>query len=257
MFDQFPPNVRHWHDKDIIPSIQSFFADQHYDFAFLGDLVSIPYAQACLPSSLPWFIDRARVDAEFQRQKDLNTPTDSSVERLTRWLRRRMTQRHERVAAHEVTAEIVCAPSDKIALSQIIGTKTPIEVVANGIEAEEFPDQGELTSKPTIMLPGAMDYQPNADGALWFLEHRWPTIAAALPEAELFLLGATPFPKLCVARPAKCNGDRFGRFNVTVVPKIPRRGGANPHWLRHTLKGCRMLVSWAAIGGHRNRRRWP
>lgn len=194
--DHLPPNVRHWFDPAAAATVAAFTAGISYDLVFLGDLVSIPYADvAGLPNNKRW-LDRARVDIEFQTQRDAAATNRSWRRKLTDRLRRRMTARFERYAANNVAGEVVCAESDRVALQRCVGTPCEQLVIANGIERDEFPDQGPLTNAPTFMLPGAMDYRPNVEGALWFLDKVWPRIRAARPDAKLALVGRDPVTEI-------------------------------------------------------------
>ena len=68
----------------------------------------------------------------------------------------------------------------------------PVQVVANGIERDEFPNLGALSDKPVVMIPGAMDYQANVKGVLFWLKEVWPLVRAARPDAECHLVGRDP-----------------------------------------------------------------
>ena len=111
--------------------MQSFFIGD-YDAVFIGDLVSIPYAQAIGLDRFPMIIDRGRVDSEFQRQQDAFASEQSLGLRIKRSVRL-LTKRFERSANTLLSEQIVCAPSDKAALERVVGTRTPISVIANGI----------------------------------------------------------------------------------------------------------------------------
>ena len=47
------------------------------------------------------------------------------------------------------------------------------------------------------MIPGAMDYLPNVEGALWFHQEVWPLVQQAVPAAQLHLVGRDPVPEIC------------------------------------------------------------
>ena len=74
---------------------------------------------------------------------------------------------------------------------QNVGAEAEIRVLANGIERDEFPDQGPLNDEPTLMIAGAMDYRPNTDGALWYLREvtRTPSSPSNASSAGMGLRG--------------------------------------------------------------------
>ena len=211
VFDPFAPNVRHWYDPALVAGIRDFFQNNTYDMVVAGDLVSIPYVEAAGLDHLPIWIDRARVDIGFQRQRDavagLRGPRAWSAA-----LRRMLTARYERKVAAQVAGTVVCAPSDASVLHTDIDVDMPIEVIANGIDREAFPDLGPLSDEHMVMIPGAMDYLPNVQGAPWFLEEVWPEVRARYPTAQCALVGRDPVPDIQAWN---------GRDGVQVTGSVP------------------------------------
>jgi glycosyltransferase involved in cell wall biosynthesis len=230
--DPLAPNVRHWFDPAIVEGIRAFFAGHDYDVVLLGDLVSIPYAEAVGLDRFPCWLDRARVDIEFQRQSAGHRAMGFS-DRVKDALRRRLTARYERHASAFAAGEIVCAPSDRAALLGCVGAGgCPIRVVANGIEGDLFPDQGEPVAEPAFMVAGAMDYQPNAEGLLWFVHGAWPLIRARVPAATLAVVGRDPLPALRALD---------GKDGIRVTGAVP---SMLPEYAR-----ARVVVAPIRIGG--------
>ena len=209
--DPLAPNVRHWFDPDLIPGIRDFFAGEQYDLVVAGDLVSIPYVQAAGLDTVPIWIDRARVDIGFQRQRDAMAGLHG-LRAFAAGLRRSLTTRYERKVASWVTGTVVCAPSDAQVLHDDVLADMPIEIIANGIERAAFPDLGALTDEPVVMIPGAMDYVPNVQGALWFLNEAWPLIRDRYPTAVCNLVGRDPVPEIQAWH---------GREGVCVTGSVP------------------------------------
>ena len=138
MYDDLPANVRHWFDPRIIRSIQALFADTCYDAVFLGDLVSVPYAEAANLFNFPCIIDRARVDVASRKQK-LRRSNKQRSRSAHRAPSHSQTVRYERYVAAKVQHTIVCADSDQELLRQLIAAKMPITTLVNGIDRDAFP----------------------------------------------------------------------------------------------------------------------
>ena len=211
VLDPYAPNVRHWFDPDLVPGIREFFQPHTYDMVVAGDLVSIPYVQQAGLDHLPIWIDRARVDIGFQRQRDAIAGL-KGPRALSAAVRRLLTARYERKVAAQVAGTVVCAPSDAEVLHSDIDGEMPIEVIANGIDRDAFPDQGPISTEQMVMIPGAMDYVPNVQGALWFLEEVWPAVRARHPQAQCALVGRDPLPEIRAWD---------GRDGVVVTGSVP------------------------------------
>lgn len=76
---------------------------------------------------------------------------------------------------------------------QTMGVPRPCTVIPNGVDGNFFqPAAMGGGSKPNIVFLGRMDYFPNIDGVLWFVREVYPKIRAAMPAAELQIVGADP-----------------------------------------------------------------
>ena len=71
---------------------------------------------------------------------------------------------------------------------QQLGLKKPIVNIPFGIDIENYPLTNTPPS-PTLFHLGAMDWTPNIEGVLWFLEEVWPIVHEKHPELKLHLAG--------------------------------------------------------------------
>jgi len=75
-----------------------------------------------------------------------------------------------------------------------VATHNPVKVLGNGLDFTSF-YPGEDTAKsehPHFLFTGVMDYKPNVDAVLWFVEHCWPTIRKFLPNSIFTVAGMHP-----------------------------------------------------------------
>ena len=135
--DPLPPNVRHWYDPKLAKSVSDFFTGKSYDLVFLGDLVSVPYAEQAELLQFPSIIDRARVDVGFQRQK-LSYSTGTWSRKIAERCRIAKTAQYEAYVAQRITQSIVCSDSDATVLRQAVGSQVSVATVVNGIDHDDF-----------------------------------------------------------------------------------------------------------------------
>ena len=69
-----------------------------------------------------------------------------------------------------------------------IGLKKPIINVSFGINIENYTLENSIPS-PSIFHLGAMDWTPNIEGVLWFLDEVWPQVHKSHPDLTLHLAG--------------------------------------------------------------------
>jgi sugar transferase (PEP-CTERM/EpsH1 system associated) len=109
------------------------------------------------------------------------------------------------------TADVVACVSneDAASLQHIAPSLTPI-IVPNGIDLADYQPPDSLRPAQDgirLVFTGKMDYRPNIDAALWFIEDIFPKIRAVRPEAQFFVVGQKPPHKL----------QRLGGHNGVVV----------------------------------------
>jgi sugar transferase (PEP-CTERM/EpsH1 system associated) len=68
--------------------------------------------------------------------------------------------------------------------------------IQNGIDLEFFKPSGHTGGAPAVAFTGAMDYFPNADGALYFARDIFPRIRSIYPEARFYIVGSNPSTKV-------------------------------------------------------------
>ncbi len=95
-------------------------------------------------------------------------------------------------------ADLVLAVSDEDAVAlRELAPATPIHIVPNGVDPGSFPFHEPGTDcQPTLLFTGSMDYRPNDDAALWFVQRVLPLVKARLPEVRFFVVGHRPRPAL-------------------------------------------------------------
>lgn len=111
----------------------------------------------------------------------------------------------------------------------------PSVVVRNGVDL--VPDERERAPEPGhLVFVGVMDYYPNVQGCIWFVENVLPRIRERHPEARLSIVGARPekrvlalaeHPGVEVTGRVDDPRDWLRRAQVSVAPLHIARGIQN------------------------------
>ena len=129
--------------------------------------------------------------------------------------------RFEKRCTAELDSVLVISPREAALLEDPHGR---VEVVPSGIDLSQFPARERDPGGAEIVFVGAMDYAPNAEGALWFAEHVLPLVRAQVPGAGLTVLGRRPPARLAALDHVKVLGfvddvcEHMHRATVAVVP---------------------------------------
>jgi glycosyltransferase involved in cell wall biosynthesis len=84
-------------------------------------------------------------------------------------------------------------------------------VVTNGVDCDYF--HTEQPSRPgRIVFTGVLNYHPNVQGILWFVQQVWPRMSALFPGLTLEIVGRSP-----TAAVRKLHGQS----NIAVVADVP------------------------------------
>jgi glycosyltransferase involved in cell wall biosynthesis len=87
---------------------------------------------------------------------------------------------------------------------------------AHGTDLDAFrPAYPSEVMDNRIIFSGSMLYLPNVQAVLWFRQHCWPTIRAAQPDVEWYIVGRDPVDEVRALH---------GKDNITVTGTVPDVG---------------------------------
>lgn len=72
-----------------------------------------------------------------------------------------------------------------------------IRLLPNGVDTDKFhPQNHDYTHAHTLLFTGNMDYDPNVDAVLYFVEQIFPTIVKTFPNVKFVIAGQRPIDKV-------------------------------------------------------------
>jgi sugar transferase (PEP-CTERM/EpsH1 system associated) len=92
------------------------------------------------------------------------------------------------------------------------GIDVPSDVIPNGVNTSYFQARGMQPKTMVMAFLGRMDYYPNIDGVLYFVEEIYPLIRKKIPMATLRVIGSNPIRS--IQELAKISG-------ITVTGHVP------------------------------------
>ena len=137
-------------------------------------------------------IDFVDVDSEKWRQYAAATsPPFSWVYALEA---RRMRAYEKSVARR--FQHCVFSSSTEVEIFRTFAKGAHAEVIVNGVDYDYFHPNGVDYDRRRVVFCGAMDYYPNVDGVLYFVNEIWPMVRAKVPDAVLCVAGRSPAPEI-------------------------------------------------------------
>jgi sugar transferase (PEP-CTERM/EpsH1 system associated) len=146
------------------------------------------------------------------------------------WRRMRRIEREQCLRFDQVVA---VSPEDAAVFRQQYGVER-VSSVPTGVDTEFFHPSGAVAQRPSsIVFTGSMDWMPNEDGMVFFVEEVLPLVERAVPEVSLTIVGRNPT--------ARVNALARGHPRITVTGTVPD--------VRPFLEGASVVVVPLRIGG--------
>ena len=100
---------------------------------------------------------------------------------------------HEELSAIHKYDAVVCVSSNDQAFYEEKGLRLPITSIPIGIDVTKDLSNSDSPPKyPGLFMLGALDWIPNQEGIIWFIENVWPKLKAMYPNLEIKIAGRRP-----------------------------------------------------------------
>lgn len=125
------------------------------------------------------------ISLNYQRSSQL----DIGFKKFLFWLEMGRLQTYELASLEAFDVSVLVSNVDKSYLSDL-GNFDPDKVLvcSNGVDLDRFPFNYAPDSK-TILFIGSMDYHPNIDAVVFFIENVFPIIRKNIPDAVFRIVG--------------------------------------------------------------------
>jgi glycosyltransferase involved in cell wall biosynthesis len=165
-----------------------WYEERRFDVAicdFLDAAVNFPKRL-----SIPTVLFQHNVEHEIWRR---HAATESHpVKRQIYGLEFRKMLQYEREALKRFHYVIAVSEHDRALMSRWVDGAR-ITVVPTGVDLTEFHVSSKpVPGRPLVVFVGAMDWEPNIDGAEYFCGEIWPKLRAKVPDAVFRLVGRNP-----------------------------------------------------------------
>jgi sugar transferase (PEP-CTERM/EpsH1 system associated) len=151
-----------------------------------------------LPSSPLVVFDDINAEYVLQRrafETDMKHPSRwlGAFYSLLQWHKLR---RYEAEVCRQMDKVVVVSRVDEQALRRLVPS-LQTTVVPNGVDTTYYsPTDRRGESDTTLVFSGKMDFRPNVDAVLWFVQEVWPSIQADVPEVRFKVVGRSPHRRL-------------------------------------------------------------
>lgn len=138
-------------------------------------------------------------------------------------LQHRKVARFERAALAAADGVVAVSEADGARIRAWTG-QVHVTVAANAVDGERFaPDPAAPVNPHELLFTGSLDWRPNQDAVVWFLDEILPRVRARVPEATFRVVGRAP-PAWLVEKAASVPGVTVNGSVPDVRPFVARAG---------------------------------
>ncbi len=199
LVDPAPYSVAKYRSAPFRERLAELLRTERYDVVvcdFLVPMVNCPERLPC-----PSILFTHNVESEIWR-RHTETATNPLMRRALAQQWRRML-RFERDALRRFDLVLAVSDADRQTFARLYpdAARQPVHVVQTGVDTDYFrpasqdPNASPGTlSAPHLVFTGSMDWLPNEDGMLHFVDDVLPHIRAQVPDVTLSIIGRAPTP---------------------------------------------------------------
>ncbi len=190
-FSHYPISVLNDYSNDLEAAVLAELKQRQYDLAICDFLQStLNFRQL---NSIPKLLFQHNVEATITK-RHLEKAKDP-VSKLFWGLQHRKMFRHEKEMCNHFDGTIAVSEKDKERIRNWFGA-TNVFDIPTGVDTDYYQPAKEVSEKKKLVFTGSMDWLPNEDAMLYFIEKIFPLIKTEEPETELVIVGRKPTPAM-------------------------------------------------------------
>ncbi len=178
-----------------------------YDLIHIDDVIIHGAADYCPPSQRKIFFFHNLMTLQY---RNLYRSRRTVLKKILAFVEYLHIKSHERKALSSMETIVVLTPPEE-KIVRILSPHTTVFRIPLEVDLNLYrPDPG--VAKPYhLLFTGTMSYEPNREGAVYFIEKIFPLIRDACPQTRLFIVGMNP-PKDLLA---------LANDNVIITGAVP------------------------------------
>jgi len=141
------------------------------------------------------------------------------LKRFYYWQEGTRLAHYEKRMCARMDANITCSELDSDRLRELIGNRSRVTEVPNGVDIEYFKPSPDAVIPRSMVFVGSLNWYPNRDAMLYFASELWPLIRQRYPDARMDVVGAEP-PKALLELAGRDSQFRVHGFVDDVRPYI-------------------------------------
>lgn len=223
-------NVSRFFTADFDIRLANILRKQKFDIIHLESLFMTPYIGTCRRHNKAKLVLRSH-NLEHVIWEKVARGTKSLAKRTYLKYLSRKLKGYELSVAGQVDGVAAISAEDE-AKHISLGCAKPIVNIPFGIDMADYEKAESKENEMKVFHLGSMDWTPNLEGILWFLEQVWPKVIAKTPSLTLYLAGRNMpsdllkggFPNVEVLGEVPDATEFMADKSVMIVPLLSASG---------------------------------
>ena len=186
LFSKLPYNASRFLSNPFSMALRDMLTEEKYDLVQLEGLYVCPYIPVVRKYSQAKIAYRAH-----NIEHEIWARAAGFAKGPKKWYLRNLWLRIKKFEMSFVDAYDLLVPitqRDALILDGM-GNTRPVHVSQTGFDLTKFSPIAYQVEQGSIFHIGALDWVPNQEGLLWFLENCWPQISSKFPSAKFYVAG--------------------------------------------------------------------
>ena len=187
-----PYTAERFISKDFSSALVGVLAEHTFDLIQLEGLYLTPYIPLLKKESkIPVVLRAHNIEHEIWKRLSSNHKNP-----IKRFYFKNLTKRISNFEYDVIDTYDLLVPITKVDEKKFnsMGNSKPSVVIPVGVNNETVVTKSNEGQKTTLFYLGALDWQPNTEGLLWFIKKVWPQIKADYPNLEFHIAGRNAPP---------------------------------------------------------------
>ena len=180
-------NVNRFFSTDFDIKLTRTLKAEKYDVIHLESLFMTPYMGTIRRLSKAPVVVRTH-NLEYVIWEKIAKGTSNVFKRVYLSYLSRKLKNYELKTLNEVHGIASISEEDKKRFERL-GIRTTMKSIPFGIDYNKYSEYPEGETEQALFHLGSMDWSPNQEGILWFLQEIWPKVHALKPNLKLYLAG--------------------------------------------------------------------
>jgi len=176
--------------REMQRTLDRIFRKEKFDLIFLSSPVLLYYK---LPNSIPCVADTHNVEYDLWYRSYQHAKSFPS--RIYLRNQYKLMKRDELELCRQPDILLATSERDKELFEQDLHEQT-IRVIPNGVDISYFVPQEVQEIPHSMVFSGVMNYLPNENAMMYFLDKIFPLIQKSVPDTKIFIVGTSPSKKL-------------------------------------------------------------